>query len=241
MSWSGSTWFPSSQTVHDVQDRLTNNSLYGAADPITAAVGGGDLPTLRAQREQMNAQMPVAAKATADIGAQFMPQNILLNRFGGPALQGAVQQGLQSFDQGNDLATAGKDAVIGGALGKVAQVGSGVFDPKSLGWAFGKAIENAPAAAGLKFGGFGGGWAADRFSKGVVEPAARRVEDFVGNYMPDLPFARTLVQNAIIGGGQTALDADGGRTARQNLRNYMSNDWSAAGTALQNLRGMLPF
>jgi hypothetical protein len=243
MSWSGSSWFPSSQTVHDTQDRLTNNSLYNSADPITSALGGGDLATLRAQREQMNARMPTAAKATADIGAQFMPQNILLNRFGGPAAQGAVQQGLGSFNAGNDLATAGKDAVIGAGTGKVAQLASGALNPQNVGWAAGKLVENAPAAIGLKFGGFGGGWAADKFSKGIVEPAARRAEEFVGNYMPDWPYGRELLQNAVIGGGQTALDSPAGASARQNMRNYMSpgDDWSATGTALQNLRGMLPF
>ena len=243
MSWSGGGWVPSSQTVHDTQDRLTNNALYNAADPITSALGGGDLATLRAQREKMNAQMPLAAKATADIGAQFMPQNILLNRFGGPAAQGAVQQGLGSFNQGNDLATAGKDAVIGGGIGKVAQLAGGALNPQNVGWAAGKAIENIPAAVGLKFGGFGGGWAADKFSKGFVEPAARRAEEFVGNYMPDWPAARTLVRNAVVGGGQTALDTDAGGTARQNMRSYLSpgSDWGTAGTALQNLRTMLPF
>jgi hypothetical protein len=242
-SLTGPGWGVGSQTAHDVQDRLTNNALYNAADPITSAVGGGDLATLRAQRQAMDARMPVAAKATADIGAQFMPQNILLNRFGGPALQGAVQQGAGSFNQGNDLATAGKDAVIGAGTGKVAQLAGGALNPQNVGWAAGKAIENIPAAVGLKFGGFGGGWAADKFSKGIVEPAARRAEEFVGNYMPDWPAARNFVQNAVVGSGQTALDTDAGGTARQTMRDYLSpgSDWGAAGTALQNLRGMLPF
>ena len=119
VSWSGSDWVPSSQTAHNVWDRLTNNAVYNAADPITSALGGGDLATLRAQREQMNAQMSPAAKATADIGAQLMPQNILLNRFGGPVAQGAVQQGVGSLNQGNSPETALKDAAIGGATGKL--------------------------------------------------------------------------------------------------------------------------
>lgn len=153
-----------------------------------------------------------------------------------------MQQGVGSFNAGNDLSTAGKDAVIGGVTGKVAQLAGGALNPQNVGWAAGKAIENAPAAVGLKFGGFGGGWAADKFSKGIVEPAARRAEEFVNNYMPDWPYGRNLVQNAVVGGGQTALDTGNG-TARQNLRGFLSptDDWGAAGTALQNLRGMLPF
>jgi hypothetical protein len=243
MSWQGGGWVPSSQTTHDVWDRLTNNSLYNAADLITSAVGGGDLVALRAQREQMNAQMSPAARATADIAAQLMPQNILLNRFGGPVAQGAVQRGLGSLNQGNDLTTAEKDAAIGAATGWAAKAASGALNPQNVGWGVGKAIENIPAAVGLKFGGFGGGWAADKFSKSFVEPAARWMENAVSHVMPDIgPVGRSAVQSAIVGGGQTALDTDAGRTARQNWTNALpSMDWNTARTALQNLRGALPY
>jgi hypothetical protein len=102
-------------------------------------------------------------------------------------------------------------------------------------------VENAPAAIGLGFGGFGGGWAADKFSKNIVQPAAEWAGR-MGSSLPDAPYARWLAQQGMIGSAQTAQDTDAGRTARQNLDAATTNvDWNTAKTALGNLRGMLPY
>ena len=236
-SWTGPGWGVGSQTAHDVQDRLTNNALYNAADPITSAVGGGDLATLRAQRQAMDARMPVAAKATADIGAQFMPQNILLNRFGGPILQGGVQRGLESVNQGNDLSTIGADTRTGLETGVAAKVLGGL-NPSSLGPLVRYAIEKAPAVAGFKFGDVGGGWMADKLSENFVKPAAEKAGNFFGSIPDPPPWLRQAIQQGIIGGQPAAAQTDAG----QNLGNLAASpNWDNAKTALSNLRGMLPF
>ena len=43
--------YPGSQAVHDFQNRATNDMSLNLGDPLTAAVGGPNLATLRAQRE----------------------------------------------------------------------------------------------------------------------------------------------------------------------------------------------
>jgi hypothetical protein len=237
MSWSGNSWFPSSQTVHNVQDRLTNNAVYNAADPITSAVGGGDLATLRAQRQAMDAQMSPAAKATADIGAQFMPQNILLNRFGGPILQGGADRGLSSFNQGNDWSTIGADTRTGLETGVAAKVLGGV-KPSAVAPLVRYGVEKAPAAIGFKLGDFGGGWAADKFSENFVKPMAEKAGNLVGSIPDPPPWLQQAIQQGVIGGQPAASDTGLG----QNVGNLASSpNWDNARTALSNLRGMLPF
>jgi hypothetical protein len=218
-----------------VQDRLTNNALFGGADPITSAVGGGDLAALRARRQAMDAQMSPSAKATADIASQFMPQNILLNRFGGPIVQGAVQRGLESYNRGNDWNTIGVDTRTGAETGVAAKILSGV-KPSNLGPVAQKAVEAIPAYLGLKLGGdWATGWAADRFSQNFVKPIAEGVNKVV-SAIPDPP--PWLIQNAVIGGQPAAADTEAGKNAGRLASNF---NWDDARTALQNLRGMLPF
>ena len=237
VSWSGSSWFPSSQTVHNVQNRLTNDAVFNAADPITAAVGGGDLATLRAQRQQMDASMSPAAKATADIGAQFMPQNILLNRFAGPIAQGAVDRGLSSLNQGNDWSQVGADTRTGAETGAVAKILGGL-NPSSAAPLVRWGLEKTPSAIGWKLGDFGGGWMADKLTENFVKPAAEKAGDWVSR-IPSLPsWARQPIQQAIIGGQPAASQTQVG----QNLGGLASNlNWNDAKTALTNLRGMMPF
>lgn len=236
-SLTGPGWGVGSQTAHDVQDRLTNNALYNAADPITSAVGGGDLATLRAQRQKMDAQMSVPEKATADIGAQFMPQNILLNRFGGPILQGGVDRGLSSYNQGNDWSTIGADTRTGLETGVAAKVLGGV-KPSSLGPLVKWGIEKAPAGIGFKFGDIGGGWMADKFSENFVKPMAEKAGNFFSSIPDPPPWLRQAIQQGIIGGQPAASQTDAG----QNVGNLAASpNWDNARTALSNLRGMLPF
>jgi hypothetical protein len=195
------------------------------------------LATLRAQRQAMEARMPVAAKATADIGAQFMPQNILLNRFGGPILQGGVQRGLESVNQGNDLSTVGADTRTGLETGVVAKVLGGV-KPSSLGPLVKWGIEKAPAAIGFKLGDFGGGWAADKFSENFVKPLAEKAGSLVRSIPDPPPWLQQTIQQGIIGGQPAAADTGVG----QNLGGLASApNWENAKTAFQNLRGMLPY
>jgi hypothetical protein len=238
VSWPGNSWLPSSQTTHDVQDRLTNNSLFNAADPITAAAGGGDLATLRAQRQKMDDQMSTAGKATADIGAQLMPQNILLNRFGGPVVQGAVDRGVSSFNQGNDWSTIGADTRTGGETGIAAKVLGGM-NPSSLGPIARYGVEKIPALVGLKMGGdMGSGWLADKLSENFVKPAAEKVGAAFGS-IPDPPqWLKQAVQQVIVGGQPAASQTDAGK----NVGGLVAHpNWDATRTALGNLRGMLPF
>ena len=237
VSWQGGGWVPSSQTVHDVQDRFTNNVLKNAADPITSAVGGGDLVTLRAQREKMNQQMSPAEKGIADIGSQFTPPDMLLNRFGGPILQGGVDRGLSSYNQGNDWSTIGADTRTGLETGVAAKILSGV-NSSAIAPVVRYGIEKAPAAIGFKLGDIGGGWAADKFSENFVKPFAEKAGNAINSIPDPPPWLKQAIQQVIIGGQPAASQTDAG----QNVGGLVSNpNWNDAKTALQNLRGMLPY
>jgi hypothetical protein len=238
--WSvfGPGWGPGSQGEHNIVDRFTNNVLKNAADPITSAVGGGDLVTLRAQRQKMDAQMPPAQKAIADIGAQFTPPDMLLNRFGGPIVQGVVDRGLSSFNQGNDWSTIGADARTGAETGVAAKILGGV-KPSSVAPIVRYGIEKAPAGIGYKVGGdFGTGWMADKFSENFVKPFAEKAGNVISSIPDPPPWLKQAIQQVIIGGQPAAAQTDAG----QNLGNLAASpNWGNAQTALQNLRAMLPY
>jgi hypothetical protein len=212
MSWQGGGmggWMPSSQTVHNVTDRLFNNVLWGTADPITAAAsnyynpGSPDLATLRAQRQQMNAQMSPGEKAVADIGAQFSPTNQNINRIPviGPTAQGALQHGVQSYNEGNDVPTALNDAARGAVSALGSQVAANtMLNPNVWGQIAGHTIDKvAPLGIGLMGHGLGGLIARD-----AAKPYADAIRDWGARTAgPGWSAAASALQNLLYGGAST--------------------------------------
>jgi hypothetical protein len=208
MSWQGGGlggWMPSSQTVHNVTDRMFNNVLWGGADPITAAAsnyynpGSPNLVTLRAQRQQMDASMSPAAKAVADTGAQFSPTNQNINRIPviGPMVQGAVLEGGKSFGAGNDTPTALNDAARGAVTGLGSQVAANTaLNPWAWGQIAGHTIDKAaPLGIGLMGHGFGGLIARD-----AAKPYADAIRDWGARTAgPGWSEAARAVQNLLFG------------------------------------------
>jgi hypothetical protein len=243
-SWSGSGWLPSSQTVHNVINRAENKMLGGWADQITAGWPGStaNLANLRAQRAAEEAQMSPTAKATADIAAQFAPQNILMNRlpYAGPAVQGGVNALSNSVAQGNDAGQVAKDTAFGTATGGASML----VDPRVVKAAF-KYGPVAGAVGGVGHAIMPHGELAALASPFVGNARLDQLTDWMGDKAASLvsnPDVRTALQNLIIGGGQTARDTPSGKQAMQNAQGALpSMGWDTAGTALQNLRGMLPF
>jgi hypothetical protein len=200
--------YPGSQAIHDWQNRATNNMSLNLGDPLTAAAGGPDLATLRAQRDAVNQRMGPVAKTTADIVGQANPTQ-LLNAvpFAGPALQGATQEGIRSYAAGRDWPTIRADTAMGGAGGAVA----GTFNtPKAIGQALGKATEvGVPAAVGYLTGGESavehgliGGVLGSKF----FEPAGKAVEG-VGERLNELagPNTKAALQNLLMGGASSFI------------------------------------
>jgi hypothetical protein len=153
-------------------------------------------------------------------------------------LQGGVDRGLSSYNQGNDWSTIGADTRTGLETGVAAKVLSSL-NPSSLGPLVRYGMEKAPAAIGYKVGGdFGTGWMADKFSENFVKPAAEKAGNFFSSIPDPPPWLRQAVQQVIIGGQPAASQTDAG----QNLGNLAAPpNWDNAKTALSNLRGMLPF
>jgi hypothetical protein len=140
------------QASQDWFSRYGNDVLWGGMDPLTAASGGGDLATLRTQREAMDARMSPLAKTSADIIAQYTaPQNILLNRI--PYFGGALQGGGQAFGQalgaGKDLSTATKEGVAGAGAGLISQGAAAMVPaiPKVAAPLAAETLERAPQTA----------------------------------------------------------------------------------------------
>ena len=202
---------PARRRSHDFTNRLMNNITNNTADPIVSALGGGDLATLRAQREQTNQRMGTGAKVGADILGQFNPA-VLANRVPlfGPAIQGGAQEGLRSYAAGNSWPTIATDAglgigsgVIGGALNTpkaLAQAGSKLADaavPAALGYLTGgeRAVEH-----GL-IGGFLGST--------VYSPVSKAIEKY-GDKLGELagPKTQQALQNLLMGGASSAIQSN---------------------------------
>lgn len=175
----GPGWGPGSQREHNVIDRTTNNIALNTADPITSAVGGGDLAALRLQRARMNQQMPTQDKAVADALGQFNPSLFLRSIPAvGPIAQGAVQEGVKGYAQGESTPRILRDAAIGAASGGV---GGAVSTPAALGTTLGTGITSGlPAAAGWLYGG-----KVDDVLGGLGGPAGGAGAAITGKYLLD--------------------------------------------------------
>lgn len=203
--------YPGSQAVHDWSNRLTNDVTNNLSDPIVSALGGGDLATLRAQREQANQRMGTASKVTADIAGQFNPA-ALANRvpFFGPALQGGTQEAVRSYAAGNSWPTIATDTGMGLASGAV----GGAFNtPKALAQAGGKAAEvGIPGALGYLTGGENavehgliGGLLGSRFfepASKAIEGAGEKLNEFAG------PKTQQALQNLLMGGASSMIQSN---------------------------------
>jgi hypothetical protein len=180
VSWAGIPgWLPSSQRIHNVIDRTTNNIALNTADPITSAVGGGDLPALRLQRARMNQQMPTQDKAVADALGQFNPTLPLRSIPAvGPIVQGVAQEGVKGYAQGEQWPQIARDAVVGAAGG----AGSGaVGTPQALGTTLGAGVTSGfPALAGWLYGG-----KVDDVLGGLGGPAGGAGAAMTGKYLLD--------------------------------------------------------
>ena len=188
---------------------------------------------------------PVGQAAT-DVVSQFMPAQRLLGSapYVGSILQGGVQGATNAYGEGKDWATIRNEALAGGATGAAASTLTNPAVVRGL-------LKNAPLAslgAGLGHGflpdlhgGLWGAIGAPIFGRNPIEGLTDKIAE-KGAAAVSNPAVRQAIQNLIIGSGSTALDTDTGRTVSQNLTNALpSTDWNTAGTALQNLRGMLPF
>ena len=122
----GPAWKGVMQGLYDWTNRYANDASWGGLDNFNAHMGVADLPTLRARRDAMNAQMSLPAKMSADVAAQYTaPQNILLNRipyFGG-AFQGGGQAAAQAWFADKDPATIAKEGVAGAGAGLISRGG----------------------------------------------------------------------------------------------------------------------
>jgi hypothetical protein len=160
------------QRFHDFGDRLSNNFLLNMGDPIVSGVGraavgiesalgfepsaaataAANLPALRLQRARMNQQMPTQDKAAADFVGQFNPSLFLRSVPAvGPIVQGAVQEGVKGYAQGESGPQILRDAVVGGGGGGLS---GAVSTPSALGTTLGTGVTaGLPAALGYLYGG----------------------------------------------------------------------------------------
>ena len=194
-------WFPGSQTAHDVQNRFSNDALGGMGDNITSAVGGGDLATLRMQRQQADARLTPGEKTATDIAAQFYPTNQFLNRIpvAGPTVQGFVQEGLKSHGAGDDPSTAFSNAVKGGAAGLGSQLtANALTSPGIVAKSLGLGFPGLLGTFGLGEHGFLGGYLANK----ALEPTAEAISKSSGS--PLWGGARSALQSLLMGGLSSA-------------------------------------
>jgi hypothetical protein len=199
--------YPGSQAVHDFQNRATNAMSLNLGDPLSSAVGGQDLATLRAQREAVNQRMGTGAKIGADIVGQLNPTQ-LVNAYApgvGPALQGATQEGVRGYAAGEPWPSIASDAAKGGAAGLISQ---GVSSPRALAQLGGSAVETGvPAAAGYLWGGD----IEHTLAGGLIgSQVLRPVGDTIREWGKDATFSdatKQAIQNLILGGGATLTQA----------------------------------
>ena len=199
------------QRLHDFGDRLTNNFLLNMGDPIVSGVGkaasgiesalgfepsaaataAANLPALRLQRAQMNQRMPTQDKAAADFVGQFNPSLFLRSIPAvGPIAQGAVQEGVKGYAQGEQWPQIERDALVGAGGGALS---GAVSTPKALGTTLGAALTSGvPAAAGWLYGG-----KVDDVLGGLGGPAGGAGAALTGKYLLD-PW-NEAIKNAVSG------------------------------------------
>jgi hypothetical protein len=192
-------WLPGSQTLHDVQNRFSNDALGGLADPITAAAGGPDLAMLRMQRQQADQRLTPGEKTATDIAAQFYPTNQFLNRIpvAGPTVQGFVQEGAKSYGAGDDWSTILSNAEKGGAAGAASQLTANVLTrPGIVSRAVSLGFPGLLGTVGLGEHGFLGGYLANK----ALEPTAEAISKSTS---PLWSGARSALQSILMGGASS--------------------------------------
>lgn len=212
------------QRFHDFGDRLSNNFLLNMGDPIVSGVGkaasgiesalgfepsaaataAANLPALRLQRAQMNQRMPTQDKAAADFVGQFNPSLFLRSIPAvGPIAQGAVQEGVKGYAQGEQWPQIGKDAAVGAAGGAVS---GATGTPAALGTTLGTlATAGPPAAAGWLYGG-----KVDDVLGGLGGPAGGVGAGITGRYFLD-PWNEAIMK--AVSGGVPSLATEIGSQA----------------------------
>ena len=194
--------FPGAQRFHDILNRTENNFLLNTADPITSKVAqtfdpsnpAANLPALRVQRAQMNQQMPTVDKATADALGQINPTMFLRSIPAvGPIVQGAVQEGVKGWAQGENQQQIEKNALIGAggglasgavsspqAMGQAVATGVTSGVPAALGWLYGGKDKDLMGG----YGGEAGAAAGAAAGKAYLDPWAQSIQKAVSSAPP---------------------------------------------------------
>lgn len=253
-------WLATKGLGQDYQRSLEKGMTLGLGDAITGGIMGagkaavtGDSSSISDEIARQRADTAAArerigpvGRAGTDVVSQFMPAQRLLGAvpYAGQVLQGGVQDAANAYGEGKSWSDILNSGLTGGAAGAA----STLVNPAVLR----AAVKYGPPAALL--GGavhsvvpevHGGGWMGAALSPFVGNERLDKVTDWAADKAASLvsnPAVRQALQNLIIGGAQSASDTDTGRAVTQNLTNALpSVNMATAGTALQNLRGLLPF
>jgi hypothetical protein len=253
-------WLATKGLGQDYQRSLEKGMTVGLGDTITGGIMGlgkaavtGDTSSISDEIARQRADTAAArdrigpvGSGVTDVASQFMPIQRALGgvRYGGQILQGGVQDAANAYGEGKSWSDIMNSGLTGGAAGAASML----LDPAAIR----AAVKYGPPAAVL--GGavhsvvpeaHGGGWLGAAVSPFVGNERLDKVTDWAADKAGSLvsnPAVRQALQNLIIGGAQSANDTDTGRAVTQNLTNAVpSVNMGTAGTALQNLRGLLPF
>jgi hypothetical protein len=219
---------------------LGNAAVTGDSSSISDEVARQRADTAAA-RERIG---PVGRTAT-DVVSQFMPVQRALGSvpYAGQIVQGGVQDAANAYGEGKSWSDIMHSELTGGAAGAASML----FDPAAVR----AVVKYGPPAAVL--GGAvhsvvpeaHGGWLGAALSPFVGNERLDKLTDWAADNAASLvsnPAVRQAFQNLTIGGAQSVSDTDAGKAVTQNLTNALpSVNMNTAGTALQNLRGLLPF
>jgi hypothetical protein len=252
-------WLATKGLGQDYQRSLEKGMTVGLGDTITGGIMGlgkaavtGDTSSIGDEIARQRADTAAArdrigpvGSGVTDVASQFMPVQRALGgvRYGGQILQGGVQDAANAYGEGKSWSDIMNSGLTGGAAGAASML----VNPTAIR----AGVKYGPLAAVL-----GGathafvpeghaGWLGAALSPFVGNERLDKVTDWAADKAGSLvsnPAVRQALQNLIIGGAQSANDTDTGRAVTQNLTNTLpSVNMDTAGTALQNLRGLLPF
>jgi hypothetical protein len=253
-------WLATKGLGQDYQRSIEKGMTLGLGDAITGGIMGtgkaavtGDTSAISDEIARQRADTAAArerigpvGQAATDVVSQFMPAQRLLGSapYVGSILQGGVQDATNAYGEGKSWSDIMNAGLTGGATGAAASTLTNPTVLHSL-------LKYGPPAAVVGGAGhaflpeFHGGWAGAVLSPFVGNERLDKVTDWAADKAASLvsnPAARQALQNLIIGGSSSARDTATGKTVTQNLTNALpSVNSDTAGTALQNLRGMLPF
>lgn len=252
-------WLATKGLGQDYQRSLEKGMTVGLGDAITGGIMGlgkaavtGDSSSISDEIARQRADTAAArerigpvGRGVTDVASQFMPVQRALGSvpYAGQILQGGVQDATNAYGEGKSWSDIMNSGLTGGAAG----VASTLLNPAAVR----AAVKYGPPAAVL--GGAvhsvvpegHGGWMGAALSPFVGNERLDKVTDWAADKASSLvsnPAVRQALQNLLIGGTQSASDTDTGRAVTQNLTGALpSVNTNTAGTALQNLRGLLPF